>query len=286
MPSTHAHKVFGDRVAAGYPAPLRALAEQHRALFYIGLHGPDILFYYKPLFVNPVNSVGFGQHSKPAADFFGPAAERVRSTPAEEQGPMRAYLLGFLCHFALDSACHGYIEHKIAVSGVPHTEIEGEFDRSLLVEAGRDPLREDLAAHIIPSAEAGAVIAPFFPGVTPEQVERSLRSMRFYNRLLVAPGGPKRALVNAVLKVTGNYKEMHGMLLNRQPNPACEDSSLRLKKLMDRAVGECLRLTEAYWPCLEGESPLPREMERTFGPGADWREIPVLPVKEELVYEV
>ena len=154
------------------------------------------------------------------------------------------------------------------------------------MEAGRDPLREDLAAHITPSAEASAVIAPFFPGVTPEQVERSLRSMRFYNRLLVAPGGPKRALVNAVLKVTGNYKEMHGMLLNRQPNPACEDSSLRLKKLMDRAVGECLRLTEAYWPCLEGESPLPREMERTFGPGADWREIPVLPVKEELVYEV
>ena len=286
MPSTYAHKHFGDKILRRDPPALKGLTPAQKELFFIGLHGPDILFYYKALTVNRVNAVGFGQHEKPAAEFFGPAAALVRTMPVEDRGLSRAYLMGFLCHFALDSACHGYIEHKIAVSGVPHTEIEGEFDRSLLVEAGRDPLREDLAAHITPSAEASAVIAPFFPGVTPEQVERSLRSMRFYNRLLVAPGGPKRALVNGVLKVTGNYKEMHGMLLNRQPNPACEDSSLRLKKLMDRAVGECLRLTEAYWPCLEGESPLPREMERTFGPGADWREIPVLPVKEELVYEV
>ena len=286
MPSTYAHKHFGDRILRRDPPALKGLTPAQKELFFIGLHGPDILFYYKALTVNRVNAVGFGQHEKPAAEFFGPAAALVRTMPVEDRGLSRAYLMGFLCHFALDSACHGYIEQKIHVSGVTHTEIEGEFDRSLLVEAGRDPLREDLAAHIAPSAEAGAVIAPFFPGVTPEQVERSLRSMRFYNRLLVAPGGPKRALVNAVLKVTGNYKEMHGMLLNRQPNPACEDSSLRLKKLMDRAVGECLRLTEAYWPCLEGESPLPREMDRTFGPGADWREIPVLPVKEELVYEV
>ena len=39
--------------------------------FYMaGLHGPDILFYYKPLRANAVNQIGFGMHARPAAEFF------------------------------------------------------------------------------------------------------------------------------------------------------------------------------------------------------------------------
>lgn len=42
------------------------------------------------------------------------------------------------------AACHGYIAGQIARSGVAHTEIEVEFDRSLLVQAGLDPIRTSL----------------------------------------------------------------------------------------------------------------------------------------------
>lgn len=69
-----------------------------------------------------------------AREFFAPAKEAYAA--AEDKGSALAYLLGFVCHFALDSACHGYIENKIAVSGVTHTEIESEFDRSLLLQDG------------------------------------------------------------------------------------------------------------------------------------------------------
>lgn len=286
MPSTYAHKYFGDRILRRGPRALKGLTPAQKELFAIGLHGPDILFYYKALTVNRVNTVGFEQHEKPAADFFGPAAALVRAMPAGERGPGRAYLMGFLCHFALDSACHGYIEQKIHVSGVTHTEIEGEFDRCLMAEQGLDPVRQDLTGHIRPTAENSRVIAPFFSTVTPEEVEKSLRSMIFYNRLLVAPSAWRRNLVKAVLKLSGNYTEMHGLLINPQPDPRCADSCVRLKKLMDRAEERCLTLMEGYLPCLEEERPLPAGLELTFGAGANWQKIPVLSLEKELVYEV
>ena len=49
MPSTYAHYTFGERMLPLFPAKIRALIQENRALYDIGLHGPDILFYYKAL---------------------------------------------------------------------------------------------------------------------------------------------------------------------------------------------------------------------------------------------
>lgn len=284
MPSTYAHYKFGKQVLEQYPAPLADVVRAHRQLYNIGLHGPDILFYYKALTNNPVNAVGFGMHGKPAREFFAPAKEAYAA--AEDKGSALAYLLGFVCHFALDSACHGYIENKIAVSGVTHTEIESEFDRSLLLQDGRDPLSAKLTYHIAPSEANARVIAPFFAGVNEKQVEKALRSMLFYNELLRAPHQPKRGFVRLCLSLTGNFKEMHGMMIAKQPIPACQDSDLRLAKLMDKAVGRCVLLSENVAAYLKGEEELLPEFNKTFGPPENWREIPVLPLKEEQSYEV
>ena len=73
MPSTYAHYVFGKKVLQSLPPELSALARGHRQLYDIGLHGPDILFYYRALTVNKVNSVGFGMHARPARGFFARA---------------------------------------------------------------------------------------------------------------------------------------------------------------------------------------------------------------------
>ena len=49
MPSTYAHRRFGANVLDHLPAPLREKLEAHRELYDIGLHGPDLLFYYLSL---------------------------------------------------------------------------------------------------------------------------------------------------------------------------------------------------------------------------------------------
>ena len=49
MPTTYAHYKFGKEVLSALPRPLQNSIEAHRELFDIGLHGPDILFYYNAL---------------------------------------------------------------------------------------------------------------------------------------------------------------------------------------------------------------------------------------------
>ena len=142
-----------------------------------------------------------------------------------------AYIYGFICHFALDSTCHGYIDEKIAQSGVSHTEIEVEFDRSLMIEDGKDPVRQDLTKHIVPSMENAEVIAHFFPGTEPKQVKKALKGMIRNNQLLLAPSGLKRKMIYAILRLSGNYKEMHGLLVNFKANPACKDSTEKLHQM-------------------------------------------------------
>lgn len=51
------------------PEQSKELIRRHKALYLIGLHGPDILFYYKALSSNPVNDLGYRMHGEPAADF-------------------------------------------------------------------------------------------------------------------------------------------------------------------------------------------------------------------------
>lgn len=286
MPSIYAHRVFGEMVSARYPASLADMVSAHNDLFQVGLHGPDLLFYHYPLSHNPVNRTGYEMHDRPANEFFGPAAALVRKAQPEQKTAQTAYLLGFLAHFSLDHACHSYIENKIAKSKVSHAQIEVDFDRFLLLEEGNTPLHHKVTTHLHPSAQAAAVIAPFFPGITQAEVEHAFRSMVFYNDLLTTANPMLRGLILTGLRLSGKYDEMRGQLMNKECHPSCADSNLRLKKLMDRAVDHCLTLTQDFLPCLERETALPPDLHYTFGPEGLWQQIPVLPYEEEQTYEI
>ena len=65
MPSTYAHYRFGKEVLERLDPDLRSVIEAHRELYDIGLHGPDILFYYDALHRNPVSQIGFSMHDRP-----------------------------------------------------------------------------------------------------------------------------------------------------------------------------------------------------------------------------
>ena len=151
MPSTYAHRRFGADVLALLPDGLRATLEQHRELYDIGLHGPDLMFYYKALQSNPVNRLGNAMHEQKGEVFFTRARTVVENAPDKDAA--LAYVLGFVCHFALDSTCHPYVEAYVRESGVGHCEIETEFDNALMREDGLDPIKFFTASHIKPSRE-------------------------------------------------------------------------------------------------------------------------------------
>ena len=263
MPSTYAHYRMGKEVWQALSGRERERIDAYPEPYLIGLHGPDILFYYHALSNNPVNAIGYGLHAKPGKTFFEQARMTVQHST--EQDAALSYVYGVLNHFALDVSCHAYVDEKIAASGVTHTEIEVEFDRSLMLKDGLNPVTHVLTDHIRPSADNAKVIAPFYPGITQKQIQKALHSMIFQNRMLLCSSALKRQLIYAVLRLTGNYREMHGLIVDPYGNPACEDSNARLLALYGLAIQRGRDFICLFDTYLKGEADLPPIFDYTFG---------------------
>ena len=259
MPSTYAHRRFGANVLEHLPDELRAQLEQNRELYDIGLHGPDLLFYYHAAKSNPVGALGNAMHEEPGRVFFD-RARRVVHCEADRDAAL-AYALGFVCHFALDSTCHPYVEQFTRESGVTHCEIETELDNALMREDGLDPIKFFTASHIKPSRERAEVIAPFYEGVTVDETLAAMKGMITVHHLLQAANPVKRWVVLTGMRVAGKYEFMHGLVANPQPNPKCVQSSQKLEELYKAAVPLAVRLIEEY---VENK-PLGVEYQHTFG---------------------
>lgn len=265
MPSTYAHYRFGQEVFQKLPPEIQKKITPYMDLFNVGLHGPDLLFYYKPLSSNAVNRIGYGEHKKSGREFFEPAGRVLENSRFSDAH--FAYLCGFLCHFALDRECHGYIGDRIKETGITHAEIEVEFDRSLLVKdghEGRSPVYQILTKHIHPSKESAEVIHDFFPKTTEEQMFKCLKSMIFYCNLFVAPGRIRRAILLGGMRIAGIYKEMHGQVMNYEPNPACEESCKKLAAMYEEAIYNAITLICEIKGCVQGKLPWSDLYQYTF----------------------
>ena len=58
MPALYAHNRFGNDVLATLPPSLKDFFVKYTEAFHLGLQGPDILFYYKPLTKNTIKRYG------------------------------------------------------------------------------------------------------------------------------------------------------------------------------------------------------------------------------------
>ena len=93
MPTTYAHDLFGKEVYKRLPPDMKALLRRHGDLYRIGLHGPDILFYYM-VSKNPVTQFGIEMHHEKARAFFEegmPHSEKPEHNHPPESSPVPQY---------------------------------------------------------------------------------------------------------------------------------------------------------------------------------------------------
>lgn len=89
MPTTYAHDLFGQKVYRQLPDQVKEIIRKNGELYRIGLHGPDIFFYYF-IFKNHVSSVGLPLAQRKSPGIF---AQEWRRT---ERLVMRRFLPIFL----------------------------------------------------------------------------------------------------------------------------------------------------------------------------------------------
>lgn len=285
MPATYAHYRFGKRCIEILPKGLKELISKNRQLFDIGVHGPDILFYYEAYHSNRVNKIGFEMHDKTASDFLKKARLTYANSQFDKEA-MMSYLLGFVSHFALDHMSHSYVQAKEYYSKVSHTEIETQNDRHLLILDGLNPLSYDTVKHIVPSEENALIIHEFFDELSVKDIHASLRSMVFYIHLLICPNDIKRNFIYSAMKVMGVYDRLHEQVISKESDPACEDSNLRLDKLADKALSLYERLAINLIMYLNGQGDLDETFYHTFEAEDNWKDIEVLTIEREKEYEI
>lgn len=245
MPSTYAHYRFGREVAQLLAPENQKVIQAYPELFSIGLHGPDLFFYYQPLLSNPLGRLGGELHNQSGRQLFRQLSLPLTATGYTNRAGT-AYLYGFLCHFALDSACHGLINSKVSEGIVSHAAIESEFDRLLMTCDGLDPVSHPLTGHIHPSLANASVISRFFTGISAHQIQKCLRRMNNYHDLLLAPHPIKRKALETGMRLIGRYDDLSGMMISLSPNPICEEICIQLESLYRQAVPVAVRLINGF----------------------------------------
>lgn len=249
MPATYAHYKFGEAVKGSFPEDkkeIRDIIDRNVDLFSFGLHGPDIFFYYHPIIPNDVKIIGPLMHEDRGWTFFHESAVLINSEgDSTRREKMFAYIAGFICHFILDTKCHGYIEDRMEASGLSHTEIEGQFDRYLMVKDGLDPITYKPTAHLKPTKATADIMAVFFGG-EPEMEEVLNRMVDFLN-MIVTGSVLKRLYFDALMLLLGRYKKLHGIFMSRKPNRKCMDSNEELERRLIEASGKAMELICKYY---------------------------------------
>lgn len=260
MPAAYSHYRLGQLVLDKLNQPLKRVLETNQDLFDIGLHGPDILFYNRPYIHSKINRLGSAMHKERADIFFYQALEILKET---KSAPQFAYLCGFICHYILDSNCHPYINTIIKETGVTHFEIETELDRYFMVKDRLDPLRTKLTDHIKVNDHTLNNIEPYFKA-TKKELYKSLKGMKFYDRLLLAPQFYKRGLIYLVLKIKFTYKRFQGFVVNYRPNKLVDPYLEKLESLFNQSISESYEAIYNFIDVIKYDRSLSYRFEHNF----------------------
>lgn len=284
MPGLIAHYLFGQKVLEKYPENINQIILKNKYLFDIGLLGPDILFYYKPIKRNKVTKYARYLHHLKGKEVFEHALKSLENV--ENKEAYLSYILGFICHFTFDSNAHGYIQKKIKTDKINHHTIEWEFERYLMNNNNINAKKNERVKWININENDSKIISKFYEGTTKKEIYHSVNSIHFYDDFLLGSKIWKRLFVSFALHISGNYKSKNKLRMKQKPITKCFDSNLRLEKIMNKAINKDIKNTKSFIEKLNNNKPLLESFDKTFGPNENWQDILVLPLEEEKKYEI
>ncbi len=187
--------------------------------FLLGNQGPDPLFYaFGSPRLYPHRELGSTIHKSHPTELVKALKDSLSILNPSEAAVGRAFALGFLCHYTLDSTVHPLVysyQKLLCEAGVDgltpkdtsevHTLIESEYDELLLYKkrgvtvAEFNPATEILCASdttlkIISKMIAYIALTVYGEFIPQNMYEKSLKNMRIAQRALHSTSGRRRAL--------------------------------------------------------------------------------------------
>jgi len=226
MPAIITHYLMSKASAASLgDGEVSKSIDECKDIFYLGAQGPDIMFF--ALGNRELNKLGSRMHREGINSFFAECVNKIRKTAAHEgRSEIIAYMVGFLCHYALDTCAHPYIYYKSGFadedgnlggeSRERHRFLETSID-CLLSEAldEKDAYSLNIAKVISTTTKKRDLIGQFLSDVIaesygqfiyPEDYAKALKDIALVYRLFRDKTGKRKMIA----KVLGKVARDHG----------------------------------------------------------------------------
>jgi len=205
--------------------------------------------------------LGHKFHIQTGREFFSRVCRALRLEPSEAG---QAYLYGVLCHYALDAACHPFVEDVSREGEISHIRLETEFDGFLLARDGKvTPQQRDLSKHIQLTPEECDLVSRFYPGAEPKHIRESLKPMRAIRKLLAISPGDPRTLITKTMGTAS--REFADMVLGPEPDARCVKYREPLQERYHLAAGRFPDMLMQLGAHLTYNAPLGEEFNPIFG---------------------
>lgn len=234
MPANILHNYFARIVKDDLPNDIVELIKANEQAYLVGGQGPDLMFYLR-YDEPPLPKLGEMVHySKRTSEIFAKSGDYVKDNSNKA---VFAFLLGQLCHYALDSNIHPYVFHreldlpKFYTKGA-HKYIHVVFESGLDYICLRDMMkvkphsfkgyktldiddksRADIAKYY------SLVVAPMFDMNLPEdRADYMIRFMRKFMRIIDDRTGIKYLIIRGIEKLSGKPRNITAFMRPRKEN--------------------------------------------------------------------
>jgi hypothetical protein len=293
MPSNIFHRHFSDCIYNKLSSEIKTLIDKDKFAFRVGAQGPDILFYLKDFKGTPKDVLGENVHSyKDPEGFYKRALEIAKS---ENSDTLLPYIIGHLCHYALDTVTHPYIffrendareYYKKPAHKYIHIVFESALDYLCLKKilkkntwfySNRNIKISKKSRNEV--AELYAMLAKelFDTELTVKQISRSVWLMRFFYKRVDEITGLKSKIFRLIEKLAGlgmmitafmrprkEKKEVDFFNNNRVSYPKFRHGdelvNYTFMELFDQALEKGVKLVENLYAHLTNGAPLDKEL--------------------------
>lgn len=235
MPAIVTHDFFGRDVYDRLFQRIGGSKDLSQA-FLLGNQGPDPLFYtvISP-WLSAHGHLGNTMHHDRPSELLLAFKQAVSTLPPGERAVGRAYALGFLCHYTLDSAMHPLVyaqQYAICDAGVEgltraqgsevHAAIESEWDEVVLYTKLGETVETFNTSTNILRASAGVLrtISKMYAQVASQVYEEAIperlfttavHDFRMVQQVFYSPTGTKREVLGRVERLVRPYSFYQSM---------------------------------------------------------------------------
>ena len=268
MPALLTHDFFGKdlyeltRNSSWFPYGGKISPEAVYHMFLLGNQGPDP-FLYSQLTPSYLAGKQFGGllHHEKVEEVFEAFRRIALSLSGAEQDLVYSYLLGFVCHYTLDSIVHPFVysqEYAICDAGVKgldrrdhfqvHGQIEADLDMMMLRQRKGVGPRKYNYTHDVLKAEPEMItlLNSAFQALAHEVYSvnlpedafiKGMRDMRLTIRLLYSPRGIKRSLFGKVERLFYRHSHAQAMSPRHDVGETCDFDNQKRAQWVDPFKG-------------------------------------------------